>query len=462
MESRMPFLVGLMIAALAVAVLQADIWNSAAAPSNIVERAAVVGALPANLPQPTLSGRIPLKIDVPNLPPEQSRPWFDQFSWQSFIALNWPADGKHRGQPLEPDNPNILKNPPAGSITVWGSYKEAFELFGQGRQAPTPWDSYVIPNPPCEEANGRTKLLLMVNKGGTLLDGVNQALSFPLIDQFKNYAWTEVRFDQTQYEFIRNHRLYSVKILASSQPIVMPASHHPTTLGSIMLKATWRQMTNMDDKSRYYTVDAMLYDPSTQKCDSTLMGLVGFHIVHKLKQFPEWIWSSFEHVDNVERGSRAKPNTPISFNNGAPTPVTTGGWANRPRQKAPPLLPVGQRVPVQVTRFNPIPSTPPGASTRDLNGIYQALLRDTVWRNYQLVITQWPTNPASFMTKESGGIYPQDCGQPFPVDSCVNVALETYFQSKGDAAGAGGNSCMSCHYTAGKSDFSWVLQRRSH
>ena len=77
-----------------------------------------------------------------------------------------------------------------------------------------------------------------------------------------------------------------------------------------------------------------------------------------------------------------------------------------------------------------------------MNLAYQKLLAGTVWRNYQLVITQWPTKPDNFTVKEKGGIYPQDCGQPFPVDGCVNVTLETYLQSPGDAAGAGGNSCV--------------------
>ena len=199
----------------------------------------------------------------------------------------------------------------------------------------------------------------MANKGGTVLDGANEAFSFPLIDQNKNYAWTEVRFDKTQYEFIRNNALYLAKNLAAQQPISMPASRPSATLGSVMLKATWREMTPDDDASRYYTVEAFLtYDPMAKVCIPRRMGLVGFHIVQKFEQFPEWIWSSFEQVDNIERGPGATPTTPISFNNGTPLPATVGGWANRPSAKVPPLLPPAQRVPTQVTRLNPIPNTP--------------------------------------------------------------------------------------------------------
>lgn len=233
-----------------------------------------------------------------------------------------------------------------------------------------------------------------------------------------------------------------------------------------MLKATWREMTPADDASRYYTTRALVLDPAgpgvAPACSPRLVGLVGLHIVHKVAPFSEWVWSTFEQVDNVERGAGAAPTTPISFNNGTGDPATVRGYANRPAAKVPPLLPEGQRVPAQVTRLNAIPDTPPGASTRDLNRAYQALLRGTAWEHYQLVITQWPTNPRSFKTVEQGGIYPADSGQPFPVAGCTNVTMETFLQSPVDAAGTGGNSCISCHYTAGKSDFSWSLQRRAH
>ena len=118
----------------------------------------------SDLPELALSGRMPLSVSVPTATsPENARPWFDQFSWQSFIALNWPVDPKRRGTPLEPDNPNIFQKPPAGSDTVWGSYKEAYELFGQEDKAPTPWDSYDIPVPVCDEKLRQKKLLLMAN-----------------------------------------------------------------------------------------------------------------------------------------------------------------------------------------------------------------------------------------------------------------------------------------------------------
>jgi hypothetical protein len=426
------------------------------------------GDWPINLPQARLSGRMPLSIDVPDLPPEETRPWFDVHAWRAFIALNWPAASSSRGTPLQPDNPAIFLHPPVGSQTVWSNYKEAFEVFNQKDKRPAPWESSAIPVNPCPDAPRGMRVFARASMGGEFLGDINQPFSFPLIDQNKNYVYYEIRFNKAEYEFIRGRDdrpvtwLYLVQNLAAAQPLSMPAGKSPDQEGSMMLKAAWRPMTGTDDLSRYCTVQALLINPESHRCEPKLMGLVGFHIAHKLKQFPQWVWASFEQVDNVDRGHGAKPNTPISFNNGLGNPATLGGWADRPMALVPPIVPIEMRTPVQVSRLNPIPTTPRGASTVDVNKAFQQQLAHTPWQYYQLVITQWPTNATQFVLKENGGVYPKDCGQSFPENGCINVTLETYFQSAGDAAGAGGNSCMSCHYTAGKSDFSWVLQRRAH
>jgi hypothetical protein len=132
-----------------------------------------------------------------------------------------------------------------------------------------------------------------------------------------------------------------------------------------------------------------------------------------------------------------------------------------------PGTPTPSPSPVQVTRVNAIPNTPAGQSTRDINTYYQQVLRGTVWQYYQLVVTQWPANPGigngkPFTLMNNGGVYPQNAGAAFPATGAVNTTMETYFQTQNDAAGAGGNSCMSCHYRAGQSDFSWGLNRRAH
>jgi hypothetical protein len=425
---------------------------------------------PPQPPPPSFSGNIPLDVTIPSgvTTPDQARPFFDTFSWQSFVALNWPAAATPRGTPDQPNNPSVFLNAKSGAQpVVWGTYKEEFELFDQGRTRPTAWDSSSIPVNPCggTTLNPGQKVFVRYSKGDSVVEIDNEAFSYPLIDQKLNYAVYEVRFNESQYNFVRGADndptswLYLVKNLAGKEPIQMPASStSPATQGAMMLKAAWKVLVpGVDDPSRFYAVSSLVLDPQTNKCATQQVGLVGFHIAQKLKTFPEWIWSTFEQVDNVPPASGPISGHTYSFNNGTNNPATIGGYANRPPAMAPQLQPVSDRKPVQVTRYNPIPD-----STASLNTTWQQSLKGTVWQYYQLVFTQWPSNPAVFKTREDGGIYPQDSGGAFPANGVTNSAMETYFQSQSDAAGAGGNSCMSCHYQADQADFSWTLLRGAH
>jgi hypothetical protein len=432
---------------------------------------------PQSVPPAVISGNMLYSVPLPGQinTPLQIRPNFDYFSWQSFIALNWPDTGG-RGVPDQPNNPSIFMSAPPGTPVVWGTYKDAFNLFGQGSQRPSPWDGPDAAPSPCQAGS---KALIFTTKGDTALMQTKQAFSFPLIDQRANYVHYDIRYGQAEYNFIRGQDndqtswLYLLKNLAPKENaqvgLQMPmTTASPNVLGSIMVKAAWRTKTDKDDSSRYYTVDAQIFDPQARTCTPAKVLLVGLHIAHKVSPFTEWVWSTFEQVDNVPPDSDispqpAPPPNGYSFNNGTNNPPTVGGYDHKPA--APPMP---SPAPVQVTRVNAIPNTPPGASTRDFNAYYQQLLKGTVWQYYQLIVTQWPFNPGlpadggSFMLMQNGGIYPQNAGNAFPVYGAVNSTMETYFQTQNDAAGAGGNSCMSCHYRAGQSDFSWGLNRRAH
>ncbi|MES1245631.1 MAG: hypothetical protein ABUT39_28755, partial [Acidobacteriota bacterium] len=341
-----------------------------------------------------------------------------------------------------------------------------FDLFDTGPTRPAAWDAPSNLGNPCGNVSLQPgqKLFVRYSKGDSVLEIDNEAFSYPLIDQKLNYAVYEIAFNESQYNFIRGADndstswLYLVKNLAGKEPIQMPASSPPSTQGAIMVKAAWKVLVSgTDDPGRYYAVSGLVYDPLTKQCTTQQVGLIGFHIAQKLKTFPQWIWSTFEQVDNVPPASGPVSSHGYSFNNGTNNPATIGGYANRPPAMAPELQPVSQRKPVQVTRYNPIPD-----STAALNATWQKALNGTVWQYYQLVMTQWPSTPNVFKTREDGGIYPQDAGGAFPANGVTNSVMETYFQSQSDAAGAGGNSCMSCHYGADQADFSWTLLRGAH
>ena len=64
----------------------------------------------------------------------------------------------------------------------------------------------------------------MLTKSGTVFTGneMNEAFSYPLIDQNRNYAYYDVQFNQVQYEWIRDKQLYLISKLAAAEPVQLP------------------------------------------------------------------------------------------------------------------------------------------------------------------------------------------------------------------------------------------------
>jgi len=467
-----------------VRLIRRALFSAAALAALLSATALQTGGTFPSIPPVVISGNIPSVVPIPknappNAPPEQFRPFFDWFSWESFIALNWPASAAGRGNPNQPNTPSVFTSMTNTTPVVWGTYKANWELYDQYDKRPTPWDSYAAPyGTGCPNAKSGDKQLVMVTKGDTELNDGVQAFSFPLVDQASNYVFFEVRYNQAYYNFVRGNDAAPSTWLYFSKnlPVGNPPTQTPlppnsaSTADSIMVKAAWRNIGKLTpaQRSRYYAVNAWVLNSATGQCSQQWMGLVGLHIAQKTKTFPEWIWSTFEQVDNVPPpGYVPSPagNARWSFNNGTNVPPTgSQGFANRPlyaqRGKLAP-----NPTPTQVARVNPIPTTPAGASTVDVNNAFhKALPASSVWQYYELVITQWPTNPSNFKPGALRGVYPQNAGGAFPVNGAVNVTLETYFQTPTLAQGAFGNSCMSCHYAAasGLRDFSWGFARRPH
>lgn len=425
------------------------------------------------MPPIAISGNIPVEVPLPQQvnSPLQVRPNFDWFSWMEFIALNWPASSQGRGNPQNPTDPGTFKNAPNGTNTVWQTYKANWELFDQGNQRPTPFDSWDVPVPPpqCTVQPGQ-KALVMTSKTTVLNDDL-EAFSYPLVDANKNYVMYEVRYGRAAYDFMRgpdgdkSKWLYlSINLTPPVQQTMPSSTQNPDVPGAIMTKAAWRLMSEVpqDQRGRYYAVDAQVYDPATNQCTAQPVGLVGLHIAQKVDGLPQWVWSTFEHVDVLTTGTKPGLLAPC-----APTDTNCShvqGFANRPASTTL-IADPAQRVPANVARINPIPTTPAGAGTDAVNAAFQQALAGTVWANYQLIVTQWPFNPGTFKAPDNGGTYPCWSGDPFPTAQAVNLTMETYFQNAQDTlftATAGGNGCMGCHYGAALYDYSWGLSRRPH
>jgi hypothetical protein len=351
---------------------------------------------------------------------------FNEFAWQEFIYLNWPAqDGKHG----EPDSNKKLGD--QSDFVVWQSWKSLHELFPANADAnpPSAWDDSEQATDARRKSSPGQITLKEVNQFGP--GGVPKG---PLIAQNGTYVRYEIRVNRVAYEFIRTNKYYLKKNLPHD-PTGKGRVEFPS--GSIIVKAAWMELTDRDDRQRFYQAQAKLMDgvkDSMPVVRQASVGLVGLHIARKTETRPSWIWATFEHVDNTEPGPGGRR---ASFSQNDPTKPT--GPVNVP----PKMLPDGSvlpfpadQPPVEVSRWTSLDK-----DIVDANDSYHARdgIKRTIWENYRLVGTQWVPTP--------------DPGDPLanplrrlPEDKVGNMTIETY---------AYPGSCIQCHISA--PDFKFVF-----
>jgi hypothetical protein len=395
-------------------------------------------------PAPVISFEMPSEVDAPVDPDANQIAVFDDYSWRAFIAINWPAKPGIRGVPDETKKIGDLSDP--GARTVWRSWKADYELFQREGTQPAEWASFDGLTPWRElafEESGRTMILDSFSSFRDFNQAGNGRFGGPLVAQNHTYVRFEMRLNEAEFDFIRDQQLYRQARLPAAGG---PRLRFPNN--SVAVKAAWKIFYEEElpaAQVRYYLVDAMVLDPITHTCKMQKMGLIGLHIVQKTRTRPQWVWSSFEQIDNVpEPGTALVPGRHFSLNDPSRPQLLDPAAPPPPISKSNP--PLENPRPMQVIRSKKIAD-----STRKTNEDYQALLRGTVWENYQLVVTQWPKFPQP--EEENGAPFPGQFTGPDPMTNIANTTMETYFQK------SAATSCMNCHDAARRkgTDFVWFL-----
>src|SRR5262245_11349003 len=242
-------------------------------------------------PAPDINSPHPPKdICIPDGTNEDQIKYFDHFSWQSLVALVWPADISYRGHP---DPSKALQKKNDRDVSVFLTYKSAWEIFHKDQQQRKPWNSY-------EEAqfnvcnvnpNFGGVILAPVSKFGDVGQAGFSGLVGPLVAQNRTYVRYLTAFNETIFNQIEVGKFYlSNKI---------PRDGLSFQDGSINIKSAWIEMKNIHHQDRYYIRQAYVFDYGKKKCVETTVGLVGLHIVRKTEKRQQWIWATFEHLDNV-------------------------------------------------------------------------------------------------------------------------------------------------------------------
>lgn len=386
------------------------------------------------------------------------QPPFDIFSWQSFVALNWPADSTGK-----PWGGSIADHPDAPR--VWENYKDLSEIFST--DAPL---TLQLQN----AKSNKLKYFYRTSKSPHKLDSLGTFLDAdgdPLIDRNLNFAVFEVKANPVESDFIAKNNLTTKRGIDSiSAPVneqdktlrqlTMPASSAATkNVGAMEIKTAWRILDSArggDDYSRYYTRDAVISISAANSVSGVAftikakVGLVGMHIIRKTGTFGNWIWSTFEHIDNTpdnlqEAQMNQKPAHPWSFYNQTSigvqpnTPVTPFPQDSG-RYKFDSIWPYANRYAVTVygeAGNKPVYGTqaqrmyPIYYRTEQVNDLWRRKLSGTVWANYKLIGSQWA---ASTLTP----------GKPLPAAPAMlgNSTLETF------VLGSSMGTCIGCHMNA--------------
>ena len=382
----------------------------------------------------TLSPKVP--ADLPSKPTQADAV---TFAWQSFVALNWPALANQRGVP----DPN-RKIGDAGTV-VWHTWKIPEEVFLPDGSVPAAWNTYASALPPeCRAVAGdtlapgdlvlfRTSKVSADTNGNNALELANEVVGGTLTDQRGNLARYDIRLNKTEFDAIVQNRYYNVQGQNAARVIQLPA-------GVMEVKASWRILPANDPlQSRFVQRPAWIYTPANGPqpavCTSATVGLTGLHITQKTPTRPQWIWATFEQIDNVPPFGGKRPpgrTLPYSFNN--------------------PGCPILSCPPNQSTEDGRLPTTPTqvtrvidiGAEASAANQVWRGALKGTRFEYYELVDVQWPKTPVR-----------RPFGDPTP-GLLANTTMETYIED---------SSCLHCHFTArtqsGKlsSDFTFMLAK---
>jgi hypothetical protein len=397
---------------------------------------AKVEAVPTN-PCPASASWISNPSMPTDVPADPSNCDFHQFAWQSFLYLVNPA------------------TPPA---LTFETFMADAGIFVPSGQTPTPYGQPAPQGGSCptgaklqlRQADRTSGGSATVANAGELGDIFQAGSAEPLVDQANRFVHYGVSYNQTQYDYLTTCDLYREACFDQTLAPGGATSSVDFPAGSTELKTAWHvvETCNLpdspkpctpEDASDFYTTTAVVepYSASDPSCVAVTVALVGMHVVTKTPLHPEWIWATFEHVDNAPdcaNPSEKPPEGGWTFYD--PTCTGTACTPNTyvngcGKDEYDPTCKT--QVPIQVCREAAVGAGTTGNAENVLAlnaGVMALLPKGSVWNNYELVGTLW-----------------LDQSQPVPPERgssfLANTTAETYVQSV--VTDATPTNCLTCH-----------------
>lgn len=415
----------------------------------------------------------------------------DCLAWQTFISLNWAADPAHPGQP-DTSVPwslfGVVRDPVP---KVWETYLEAGEVFDPDNNGKITWRDKRSPVLKLSALSELGDIDLSLSSIAQAGDGKW------LTNQMGGLTYYEVRLNEDEFDFITQNVFDGNDLTTFAGQAACAAAGtagkggfnlpgggggsptsvldttcagapttYGTNVGAIEIKAAWTALPSDHSLDyRYLTAEANITDPYGNKQTATV-GLVGLHIIHKMPGAQQFVWSTFEQIDNTPNQSGntvTPPNLPANPNQITPPPPYMYYSANcdpttNPYKCQPNALPgkpcdssgspVGcdpYSAPIQTTRIVAVDTI----ANNVTGGVWSMLPEKSVFNYYRLINVQWPQQstpvpPGAIVCKSgqtSVNCVPAGNITPSANSGIVaNTTLETYQQSS--------NACMNCHQNA--------------
>lgn len=220
----------------------------------------------------------------------------DRYAWRLFVALNWPADiAKREADPTRTFGEH--------AVTVWESWKLTSgvndEVFLAGGINPGPW----LPGgtTPPRKLHEFESLPFQQLRAQIVRGRAARALFDPEVSTTSN----ENHMNKAAYDFVVENELYNVEgqelFFEKAEKLFLDASAAGRVVdfaeyrvdfppAAKEVKAQWRLITEAD-KDRYHWAEF-----ENLGGDKQVFGLTALHIT--TKDLPNWLWATFEHVDN--------------------------------------------------------------------------------------------------------------------------------------------------------------------
>jgi hypothetical protein len=422
-----------------------------------------------------------------NLPAAQQS--FDIFAWKAFLALNWAA--RPNGDPDPSKDFGDIQSP-----RVWEFWEPSSQIFLPNGERPKEWTNSPS-GATLDHFKAGWRMNITANEG-------KQAFSGPLIDQNKNWVHYVSLVNRSEFDYLVGNELYNLEgqaVYLKEHRVEFP-QNDDQRYGAIEIKLAWKVLTPEEEHSdRFFTrrMPVLRYRPPSavtasaaipahksgrtsdngvaEKPEEKTVGLVGMHIAMRTRSSPQWIWATFEQIDNTRldpataesshplppKPSLSNPDDPdaLVLANVLPPYNADNGIQDWDESK--------EMAPVEVLRL-----VPPPQGTARVNAEVQAYLRSrgSVFRFYELDGTQWPKHPRAPAIPGGQDSAPQSISRKMPGEVVpiylTNATMETYFQKGFQAAGPleqddrlgpnssvdttmvfGTESCTGCHYSAG-------------